>query len=115
MRHVEFGLSASQLDRGAKNDNRGGAVDVVVAVDQHALAVGDSAAQALDGGLHAEHAQRVVKVGETGVEKVMGVFGSGDFALGEQRGHQGRQAVLGLQAVDDGLVVGSVAPAFHGC
>ena len=75
VRHVEVGAAAAQLDRGFQNDDGGGAVHVVVAVDEDLLAVGDGAAQALGGLVHAEHQVRRVQVIEFRIQELVRVFG----------------------------------------
>jgi hypothetical protein len=46
---MEARLAAEHLDGGLEQDHRGGAVHVVVAVEQHRLAIGDGALKPLDG------------------------------------------------------------------
>ena len=67
--------AAAQLDGGFQDDDGGGAVDVVVAVDEDLFVVGDGAAQALGGRVHAEHQVRRVQVVEAGVQELVRGFG----------------------------------------
>ena len=55
VRHVEVGRAAAEFDRGLQNDDRHGAVDVVVAVDQNRLFAFDGGVDAVDGGAQARH------------------------------------------------------------
>ena len=70
------------LDGGLEEDGGGGAVDVVVAVDEDGLGGGYGLLDAGDGGAHAEHEERVVEVFEGGVEEALRV---GD-AAGDEEG-----------------------------
>ena len=49
--------AAEHFDGGLEQHHGGGAVDVVVAVEQDGLARGDGALQAVDGRIHAQHQQ----------------------------------------------------------
>ncbi len=62
VRHVVVDLAAAQLESGLQDDDRGGAVDVVVAVDEDGLAALDGGLQSLDGRAQSGHPVRVVKV-----------------------------------------------------
>ena len=55
VRHVELALPAEQLDHRLQNHRGHGAVHVVVAVDQHRLALRDGALQPFHGRAHAQH------------------------------------------------------------
>ena len=48
VRHVVVDLAAANLQRGLQDDDGGGAVHVVVAIDEDGLAALDGGAQALD-------------------------------------------------------------------
>ncbi len=53
--HMKIRSASAKLDRRLEDDDGGGAVDVVVAVDQDALFAFDGCIQAIDCGLHAAH------------------------------------------------------------
>ena len=53
-------VGAEQLERAPQNHRRGDAVDVVVAVDGDALAIGDRGQQPIDGAFEAGQLQRIV-------------------------------------------------------
>ena len=72
VRHVELDLAAAELDRGLEDDDGGGAVHVVVAVDKDGLAALDGGSQALDGGTQSGHEIRRVEMCERGREEFAG-------------------------------------------
>ena len=69
MWHVEVGRAAAELNRSLQNDDRHGAVHVVVAVDEHGLFAFDGGVDAVDGGAQTGHALRGVEVRERRREK----------------------------------------------
>ena len=69
MRHMKVGRSAAKLDGGLQNDDRRGAVDVVVAVNQDFLFALDGRFQAVDGGAEAGHPLGKVKMVKDGERK----------------------------------------------
>ena len=62
MGHMEAGAPAKQLQRPQKDRCAGGPINVVVAVNQHALARIDCPQQTSDCLFHAEHEVRIVKL-----------------------------------------------------
>ena len=91
MRHVEAHHAAEHLDGGFEQDDGGGAVDVVIAVEQNRLARGDGLLQAVRGGLHAQHEKGIVKVRCFRIEEGEGFVGCGDAARQQQLGEHLRQ------------------------
>ena len=75
---VVFGGDA--LDGGFEEDGGGGAVDVVVAVDEDRFAGADGALDAGDGDIHAEHEHRIEEMVEGWGEEGFGGCGVGDCA-----------------------------------
>ena len=69
MGDVKAGIAAEHFDGGLEQDDCGGAVDVVVAVEQDGLAGGDGVLEALDGSGHAEHEKGIVEVGDFRIEE----------------------------------------------
>ncbi len=90
MRHVEPNLAAEHFDCGFEQDDSGGPVHVVVAVEQNRFLARDGRFDAFHGGLHAEHQQRIVQVRNFRIEKCKGFAGGDDAAsdkeLGENNG-----------------------------
>ena len=71
VRHVELDLAAAELERGLEDDDGGGAVDVVVAIDKDGFAALDGGAQALDGGAQSGHEIGRMEMGERGREEFL--------------------------------------------
>jgi len=90
---VEADLAAEHLNGGFEQDNGGGSVYVVVAVQEDGLLGGDGLLKAGDGGGHAEHQEGVVEMSDLRVEEGEGLSGTGDAAgdeeLGEDQGQAG--------------------------
>ena len=63
MRHVKIGRAAREFDGRFEDDDGGGAIDVVVAVNQHFLFALDGGFQAIQRRLHSAHLERIVKMG----------------------------------------------------
>jgi hypothetical protein len=55
VRHVKIGLPAAELNGSLQNDNGNRAINVVVTIDEHGLALHDSALYAFHYGFHAAH------------------------------------------------------------
>ena len=83
VRHMEAGHAAEHLDGRLEQHDGGGAVHVVVAVEQHRLARGDGPLQPGDGRVHAQHQQGIVEVSDFRIEE-----GEGFGGLGNAAGHQ---------------------------
>ena len=94
VRHVVVGLAAAQLQRGLQDDDRGGAVHVVVAIDENGLAAFDGRAQALHRRAQAGHQVGRVQVVQRGIEKLLGLLRVLDAARRQQTRHGDRQAHL---------------------
>ena len=95
------------LDGGLEQDGGGGAVDVVVAVDEDGLTGLDGAFDAGDGFGHAEQEVGIVEMVEGGCEEFLGL---GDVAGGEESGDGcgvGVEAGEGLGVNGDELPGGS--------
>ena len=104
----EARLDALALQEGEHHRRRGRPVDVVVAVDEHALAVADGAGDALGGGVHVAHLERVVEAAERRAEERPGLVERGHAAQQEGAGEGVREAVeargerLGARVVPEG-------------
>ena len=72
MRHVKADKAAEHFDCSLQQDHSSRAIHVVIAVEQHRLAIGNGLLQALDGCGHAEHQQRVVQMRGFGIQKCEG-------------------------------------------
>ena len=90
--HMEAGDSAEHLDSRLEQDDGGGAVHVVVAVEQYRLARGDGPLQPCDSSVHAQHEEGIVKVGDFGIEEGEGFRRLSDAAGHQQLGQHLRQA-----------------------
>ncbi len=55
VRHVVLDLAAAEFERGLEDDDGGGAVNVVVAIDKDGFVALDGGAQAVDGGAQSGH------------------------------------------------------------
>ena len=84
---MEADGAAEHFDGGLEENSGGGAVDVVVAVDEDGLLGGDGLADARDGAIHAEHGERVEEVADARVEEEVRVSGSDDAAGDEEFGN----------------------------
>ena len=56
--NMEVSSASTEFDGGLENDNRGGAVNIVVAVNQDAFLAFDGRFQSIECGLHAGHEVR---------------------------------------------------------
>ncbi len=90
MRHVKADHAAEHFDRSLEQHNGGGAVDVVVAVEQDGLLAGDGRFDAFYGGLHAEHEQWIVQLRDFRIEEGEGFAGGVDAACDEEFGEDER-------------------------
>ena len=95
VRHVEANFAAEHFDCGFEKDDGGGAVHVVVAVEQNRFLARDGRFDTFHGGLHAEHQQRIVQLGHFRIEKCEGFAGGGDAASDEEFGeNKGMRAAI---------------------
>ena len=94
VRHVVVDLSAAQLQRRLEDDDGGGAVHVVVAIDEDGLAALDGGAQALHRRAKAGHQIGRVQVAERGIEELAGLLRVLNAARRQQSRHRDRQAHL---------------------
>ncbi len=77
-------IAAQHLHRPPKDDGRGDAVDIVVAVDDDALAGGECPLEAGDGRLQPRQAHGIVEMVEGWPKESAGVVGIGQSALDQQ-------------------------------
>jgi len=81
--NVKANFATEQFDGGLEQDDRGGAVDVVIAVEQDGFLARDRCFNAFNGSLHAEHEKRIVQMGYFRIEKCKG-FGGGVDTAGDE-------------------------------
>ena len=86
MGDVKADHAAEHLDGGLEQDDGGGAVHIVVAIEQDGLVELDGLFEAQYGRVHAEHELRVVEVGDFRIQEGEGCFGIDDAAGDEQFG-----------------------------
>ena len=88
VRDIELNLLflEERLEVGVDQSHGCGAVHVIVAVNQHFLALVDGAEHALDGFVHVGHQEGIVELVEGGTEESFGLVKGGDSALDKQRG-----------------------------
>ena len=86
VRHVEVGRASAEFNRRLQDDDRHGAVHVVVAVNENGLFAFDGGVDAIDGRAQARHPFRSVKMRERRREK-----GAGGFCIGDAAAHQQRR------------------------
>ncbi len=91
VRDVIRGDAAGEFKGLGEQHDAGGAVHVVVAVDEDRFALADGAGDAFDGRRHVAHGQGIVQFFEGRMEKTPGRFGVGESAvyqdLGGRRSH----------------------------
>ena len=80
VRNVKAGFAARHLDGLLQNDDRDGAVDVVIAIDQDFLFGLDGRFHSRDGIVHAGEQRGVMQVIEIGSQKPAGGGSVGDAA-----------------------------------
>src|SRR4051794_3861486 len=68
MRNMEGDAPAQQLNSFFKNDHRAGAVDVVIAVQEHGFFLFDSAPQTRDRVRHSGEQIRIVQISQRGIK-----------------------------------------------
>src|SRR5271170_2562241 len=83
MWNVELGSTAAKFDRRFQNDDGGGAVDVIVAIDENAFFALDGGVDAINGSFHAQHQIGRMKLSERRIEKTLGGLRISDSANGE--------------------------------
>jgi hypothetical protein len=88
-------VAAEQLNGPPEHDRGRDAIDVVVAVDDDALAAGDGAQNAIDGLAHAGQQHRVVQLGDVGIQEGVGPFRIGEAPLRQQARNDRRNAERG--------------------
>ncbi len=90
VRNMEFRRAAAEFDGSLEDYDCGGAIDIVVAVDEDRLLVLDGGFDPVNGCLHAGHEVRRVQVSKIGSQETFGGFGFGDAShhqeAGERRG-----------------------------
>ena len=64
VRHVEFDFAAAELQRGLEDNDGGGAVHVVVAIDEDGFAALDGGAQTVDSGTQSGHEVGRMEMGQ---------------------------------------------------
>ena len=84
MRHMKAHLAAEHLDCRLEKHNSGGAVDVIVAVEQDGLFARDGCFHAFHGGLHPQHQQRVVQLSHFRIQKCESIAGCANAARDEE-------------------------------
>jgi hypothetical protein len=92
MRDVEARFAAEHFNGGFEQDDGGGAVDVVIAIEEDGLARGDGALDALDGAVHSAHEEGIVELIGGGVEEGEGLGCVCDAAGEEQFGEHAGDA-----------------------
>src|ERR1700681_1289047 len=75
VRNVKVSRASTKLDRSLENDNGGGAVHVVIAINQDFFFTLQCRIQPIKRGFHAAHQQRVVEVTNGGRQKKRGSVG----------------------------------------
>ena len=89
MGHMEANLAAEQFNCGLKQDDGGGAVHVIVTVEQDGFLARDGCFDALHGRLHAEHKERIVELCNFRIEERESFAGGGDAASDQEFGQYG--------------------------
>ena len=89
VRHVKIRRAPTQFDGSLKDDNCGGTVHVVIAIDQHLFFALDRSLQPVQRQFHAGHLHRVVQVVKRGRKKTgchIGIFNpAADEQIGKHR------------------------------
>ena len=102
----QVGDVRTQGTQGEDQDHGSGdAVDVVIPVDDDALAGGNSRQQAIGRSLHLGEGERRVQLVETGMEERTRCGDAVNPAAGENASGRRQQAELLLQVADDGGIV----------
>jgi len=109
--NVKAGFAAEHLDGGFEKDDGGGAVDVVVAVEEDGFFVADGALKAFDGGGHAEHEKGIVEVSDFWIQECVCGGRFRDAAGNEQFGEHWGQAGFFGEGFGGGTVGFSDQPA----
>jgi hypothetical protein len=90
----------------------GGAVHVIVAVQQNLFTLLEGLLEAGNSGVHVFHQKRVVQVRPFGAEECLCFIVSGDAPLRQQTAEHGMDFQDLLEVADDGFVSGQKGPAF---
>src|SRR5205085_10399628 len=70
--NVKIGDAAGDLDGALENDDGGGAVDIVIAVDKNFLFIANGARQTFESAIHAAQGERIVEIVERRAKKTPG-------------------------------------------
>ncbi len=73
--HMETGCAAREFNGCFENDDRGRAIDVIVAIDQHLFFALNGCFQAVEGRFHPGHLERIVQMIERRCQKAGGERG----------------------------------------
>ena len=87
--------SGEHFDGCLEQDYGGGAVDVVIAVEEDRFAAGDGQFKPVGSGCHSRHEEGVVEMADLRIEKVLCSFRGGDSAAYEQICHDLRNVRCG--------------------
>jgi hypothetical protein len=77
---MEADGTAEHFNGSLQQNHRNGTVDVVIAIEEDGLAVGDGAFHARHGSIHAKHEEWIVKVSELGIQEDERFNGGGNAA-----------------------------------
>ncbi len=102
--HVEFALAAGDLDGFGEEDDRHGAVDVVVAVEEDLFPILDGEGEAGDGAGEAEQLGAGVELAEVGMEEGLGGGGVSVAAPDEYLGDGRAQSQFLLEPLNLGRI-----------
>ncbi len=103
-------VGAQQLQRAAKDDGRGDAVDVVIAVNGDPLPSGNRGQQPPDRAVHVGEQKRVQQLIEFRAQKPRGRIRIGEATDGEEPGGDGRQPEVARQLLDVRCLERSIIP-----
>ena len=106
--------ACEHFNGGLEQDNGGGAVDVVVAVEEDGFARGDGGFEAMDRSCHAEHEKGIVEEREFRIEEGVCGCGGGNSAGDEELGEDLREASFFCEGFGGWTVCGSEHPALAG-
>ena len=95
--HVKIGLPSAELNGGLQDHDSHGAIHVVIAVDQHGLALRDGALQALHCRFHAPHQVRRVQLRNFRMQKCSRLGGAMHSARDQELRNQQRQPSFGTE------------------
>ena len=107
-------MTTKHLDGSFEEDDGGGAVHVVVAVEEDGFFLINCPLDAIDGRAHAEHEEGIVQLRGIGVEEGVGFAGIVDAAGQQELGDDGRQMRRGSQCCCFFRMRRGHDPALHG-